>query len=391
MEYHIIDTTLREGEQTPGVLFSLDEKLQIIDRLVQVGVQEIELGISSRLASCVPSLLKYCRENYKSLSLSLWCRCNKEDIAHAGNLRPDILALSIPASDLHIENRLGKDRNWVLQKMQASINFARQSGLTVAVGFEDATRANLDFLEELAITAKRAGASRIRLADTVGIASPATITNLVLAIRKVVGELPVGVHTHNDFGMATANSIAALEAGAATADAVILGLGERTGCANMEELVGYLSLIKAAPGFAVEAIKPLAQYVAAITNRPIPANRPIVGDNIFACESGLHVQGLFCDPRTYEPLHRNESARREHCRSVRKVVAVHWRDAWMSLVSMTPAANPVYSSAPSVNWRLRCADPLRTGNFSNLQTIQEADTSSECATETNHTDSSRIF
>ena len=301
MNCHIIDTTLREGEQTPGVLFSLEEKQHIVDRLVRVGIQEVELGISSQMSQCIPHLIEYCRENHPGLSLALWCRCKREDILYAGNVLPDILALSIPVSDIHIENRLAKDREWVLKKMEVSIALARKLGLKVAVGFEDATRADQNFLAELARSAEKAGASRIRLADTVGIASPASISQLVLQMRKAVDQLPIGVHTHNDFGMATGNAVAALEAGAGSADAVVLGLGERTGCAILEELVGYLGLIKSVSGFQIDEIKPLAQYVAAVTARKIPDNKPIIGDAIFSCESGLHVQGLLCDPRTYEP------------------------------------------------------------------------------------------
>jgi len=302
MNYHIIDTTLREGEQTPGVLFSLAEKKAIIDRLVRAGIQEAEIGIASPLSTCIPPLTEYCRRVHPGLTIALWCRCNIADIDYAARLQPDILALSIPASDIHIQNKLGKDRDWVLATLQKSVRYARKHGLKVAVGCEDATRADSSFLQELADVAREAGAFRLRLADTVGIASPATIVQLVLAIREAVPNLAVGVHTHNDFGMATGNAIAALEAGAHSADGVVLGLGERTGCAPLEELIGYLSLIKTAPRFAVEELKPLAQFVSSLAKRTIPANRPLIGEAIFSCESGLHVHGLLSDPRTYEPF-----------------------------------------------------------------------------------------
>ncbi len=239
----IIDTTLREGEQTPGVTFSLGEKTAILDLLAAIGIDEAEIGISSPLVPSLDVLINHCRAHHPQLVLSLWCRCRREDIDWAGRLQPDILSLSIPVSDLHLRDRLGKDRDWARRCMRASIAAAVAAGMKVAVGFEDATRAEPSFLREMALLAARAGACRLRLADTVGIGSPAAIAALVRDIRLVVGGAEVGVHTHNDFGMATANAVAALEAGAVWADATVLGLGERAGCARLEELVGYIGLV----------------------------------------------------------------------------------------------------------------------------------------------------
>lgn len=302
LDHHIIDTTLREGEQTAGVLFSLAEKQHIIDGLVRVGVGEAELGISSRFHPCVAPLIAYCRTTHPHLKLSLWSRCLEEDIALAAELRPDLLSLSIPVSDIHLEKRLGKDRAWALATMTTVMAAARRRGLTVAIGFEDATRGEERFLREMTKTAEQQGAVRIRLADTVGIASPSEMARLVAAVARELTACRVGVHTHNDFGMATANAIAALEAGARSVDTVVLGLGERTGCARLEEIVGYLSLVKGETGLQVNQLKPLAGYVAAVTGRNIEGSRPIIGDDIFTCETGLHLQGLRNDPRTYEPF-----------------------------------------------------------------------------------------
>jgi homocitrate synthase NifV len=300
--HHIIDTTLREGEQTPGVLFSLAEKQHIVDGLVRVGVGEAELGISSRFHPCVAPLIAYCRTTHPHLKLSLWSRCREEDITLAAELRPDLLSLSIPVSDIHLEKRLDKNRAWALAMMTTVMAAARRRGMTVAIGFEDATRSDLRFLLEMAKAAEQHGAVRIRLADTVGIASPSEMARLVGSVAKVLTTCQVGVHTHNDFGMATANAIAALEAGARSVDTVVLGLGERTGCARLEEIVGYLSLVKGETGLQAGQLKPLAGYVAAVTGRKIEGNRPIVGEDIFTCETGLHLQGLRNDPQTYEPF-----------------------------------------------------------------------------------------
>ncbi len=301
-EYEIIDTTLREGEQTPGVLFSPEEKRRIVDGLVRVGVGEVELGISSTFHPCVGPLIGYCRSNHPNLKLSLWSRCQKEDITVAVQLQPDLLALSIPVSDIHLEKRLGKDRSWALATMSEAIAFAGRQGMALSIGFEDASRSDRRFLTEMALAAERLGAVRIRLADTVGIASPGDVANMVTDLGRELTTSCLAVHTHNDFGMATANAVAALEAGAVYVDTVILGLGERTGCARLEEIAGYLSLVKRHTRLQAGELKPLAQYVAGITGRNIEGNRPIVGEEIFTCETGLHLQGLRSEPATYEPF-----------------------------------------------------------------------------------------
>jgi len=300
--HQIIDTTLREGEQTPGLLFSLEQKKQILDGLVGIGVHEAELGVSSRLHPCPEPLISYCRTKHPELQLSLWSRCREEDIIHAARLKPDILSLSIPVSDIHLRDRLQKDRLWAMETMKRSIELAGNMGLAVSIGFEDATRGDIGFLLTMARAAERNGAIRIRLADTVGIASPAKITHLITLLQSELTGCLLAVHTHNDFGMATANAIAALEAGASFVDAVVLGLGERTGCARLEEIVGYLSLARGTTELQPEMLKPLARYVAEICGRKIAGNRPVVGENIFTCETGLHLQGLQNKPQTYEPF-----------------------------------------------------------------------------------------
>ncbi len=297
----IIDTTLREGEQAPGVLLTVSEKKHIIDKLADIGLHEVELGIASPLATCLPELIAYCRENHPDLQLSLWSRCRDEDILYAASLGPDIISLSLPVSDLHLKEKLGKDRGWALKTLQRSLKTAERLGLTAAVGFEDATRADHAFLELLSHTAEEGGACRIRLADTVGICSPGTMGTLVRRLGSGLRSAELAVHTHNDFGMAVANAISALENGAIWADATVLGLGERCGCARLEELVGWLHLIGGHAGFRVEGLGPLARLLADSIGMRIPSNRPLLGEGIFTCETGLHLQGLQNNPATYEP------------------------------------------------------------------------------------------
>ncbi|WP_417910857.1 hypothetical protein [Candidatus Electronema sp. PJ] len=298
----LIDSTLREGEQAPGVLFNPAARLQIIAGLCQVGIDEIELGPASPLQSCLPELLQEARAlTAKSCRLALWCRCRAEDIAFAAACQPDVLSLSIPVSDCHLHTRLRKDRTWLRATLVRSIRQAFSLGIPqVSVGLEDASRAELPFVLETAQLAEQHGASRIRLADTVGICSPGTMRALVLAVKGAIN-LPVGVHCHNDFGMATANSIAALEAGASSLDAAVLGLGERAGCCRLEEAAGYLALVQGNKKYKPEHLPTLCQTVAAAAGRSIAANHPLVGTEIFTCESGLHQHGLSVCPATYEP------------------------------------------------------------------------------------------
>ncbi len=299
--YRIIDTTLREGEQTPGVTFSLAEKKAVLAGLAAIGVHEAEIGISAPLAGRLDDLIRHCRRHHPQLRLALWCRCRPEDIAWAGRCRPDVLSLSIPVSDLHLNERLGKDRNWARAQMTSAIASALAAGMAVSIGFEDATRADRSFLAEMAGLAEETGAGRIRLADTVGIASPQTMAQLVRDIRQVVRHAELAVHTHNDFGMATANAVAALEAGAAWVDATVLGLGERAGCARLEEVAGYLGLVLGTPGLMPECLQPLAEYVARCQSLTVDPGRPLIGGRIFTCETGLHLQGIQVNPATYEP------------------------------------------------------------------------------------------
>lgn len=298
----IIDSTLREGEQTAGVTFSFQQKLDIVRCLSAVGIDEIELGVASPRSPELFSLVaEASRISQGACRISLWSRCLVEDIKFAQYCKPDTLSLSMPVSDIHLQEKLHRDRKWVLENLDRSITCALQCGFTtVSVGLEDATRADPDFIRQAAETVAASGASRLRLADTLGIASPGTITRLVKEIKKAIS-ISVGVHTHNDFGMATANAIAALEAGAVWADATVLGLGERAGNCRLEEIVGYLTLEKGFDRYRLEELQTLSRLVSRAVRIPIPVNRPVVGDAIFTCESGLHVHGLLQNSSTYEP------------------------------------------------------------------------------------------
>lgn len=296
----IIDTTLREGEQTPGVNFSLTEKKRIIDGLVEIGIDEIELGIASHLIDCPAHLLEHCRRYHPLLRTSLWSRCLEKDIRFAATLGPNLISLSLPVSDLLIRDKMEKDRSWTAATLAASLDLCTELGMSAAVGFEDATRADLAFLQEMSALAVRHGAVRIRLADTVGTASPSEIGALIKAISPITAGCSLAIHCHNDFGMATANALSALEEGARYADVTLLGLGERCGCTRLEELAGIL-IVKKKRDFNLGKIPELAGHVAELTGRAIAPNQPFIGTEIFTCETGLHLTALSKNPATYEP------------------------------------------------------------------------------------------
>ncbi len=299
----IIDSTLREGEQTVGVSFSVEQKLEIVKRLCSIGIEEIELGIVSRYNNVPAELIARIRK-WRDLApkrLALWSRCLNEDIELGVAAKPDLLSLSIPVSDLHIDKKLGKSRAWILERLEKSIHYALALGIPfVSLGLEDATRADPEFLRKVIGLAGRSGAGRIRLADTVGIAGPNQTAALV---RELKGQfdIEIAVHMHNDFGMATANSIAALDGGADWVDTTVLGLGERAGNARLEEVAAYLCL-RRRHHYNISEIPALSRIVAETTGRGIQPHQPIIGADIFACETGLHLQGLERDPATYEPF-----------------------------------------------------------------------------------------
>lgn len=299
----IIDSTLREGSQAPGIDFDNADKIRIIHGLGVLGVDEIEVGVASAAYPELSSLINAARcMEQNTARLALWCRCREEDIEFAARCAPDVLSLSIPVSDLHLTQKLGYDRRWALDTLAKSLTHARDIGLPcISVGLEDATRADRNFLADMVTVAAAAGAARIRLADTVGIATPAMISSLVRQVRTHCS-LPIGIHAHNDFGMATANSVAALEAGAGWADATVLGLGERAGNCRLEELLAYLGLVWNYDRYRPAYLTGLCKLVAHAADYSISGRHPVVGEEIFTCETGIHVHGLMENPETYEPF-----------------------------------------------------------------------------------------
>ena len=299
----IIDSTLREGIQVSGIWLSLDQKLKILQNLKRTGVTEIEVGIASAQCEDVSELLCATRDNEQGMvkQYSVWSRCVPADIQYAALLGADVVSLSIPVSKQHLVDRLGKSKKWALETVRESVGRAIDLGLRVSIGFEDATRGDQQFLLDISEVAKCAGVFRIRIADTIGCCSSLEVSELMRKLVKTGHPVEYGFHGHNDFGMATGNSIAALEAGATWADVTILGMGERSGCARLEEVAAFLH-IRHKRDFDLKEIKALAELVSKMCNRPVPKDQPIVGSDIFHCETGLHVHGLQVNPKLYEPF-----------------------------------------------------------------------------------------
>ncbi|PNR92780.1 homocitrate synthase [Petrotoga sp. 9PWA.NaAc.5.4] len=302
---YIVDTTLRDGEQTAGVVFANEEKVQIAKMLAELGVYQIEAGIPTMGGDEKEAIKKIVKLDL-GVSVMGWNRAVISDIEDSLDCGVDAVAISISTSDIHIKHKLKKDRDWVLNSMVSATKFAKKHGLYVSVNAEDASRSDMKFLIKFAKEAKEAGADRLRYCDTVGMMEPFMIYEQVKTIIEEVG-INVEMHTHNDFGLATANALAGIKAGAKYVGVTVNGLGERAGNAALEEVVMALKYIyKFDLGIKTNLLKEICEYVAAASGRPLPVSKTIVGHNVFTHESGIHTDGVLKNSQTYESFSPEE-------------------------------------------------------------------------------------
>ena len=296
----IYDTTLRDGEQTPGVCFGFEEKLEIARKLDQFKINQIEAGfpiVSERERETVKAIAS---EGLDAEILAL-TRTKPEDIDAAIDCDVDGIITFIGTSDIHLEHKMHIARSDAINIAQNAIEYANDHGLFIAFSAEDATRTDIEFLKRIYGIAQDCGADRVHIADTTGAITPQGIHYLVKELVKDL-DIDIALHCHNDFGLAVINSITGILAGAKGISTTVNGIGERAGNASLEELIMALKILYGKDlGFKTKYIKELSDLVSKYSGLPIPYNKPVVGNNVFRHESGIHVDAVIEEPLCYEP------------------------------------------------------------------------------------------
>ncbi|GAF04823.1 homocitrate synthase/isopropylmalate synthase family protein [Saccharicrinis fermentans] len=305
MKQYLIDTTLRDGEQAAGVIFSLEEKIRIAQMLVELGIQEAEIGTPAISIQEEKDIKTLVNQGF-NFDMLCWARATVSDIMATKRTGVKRISISFPVSDIQLA-AMGKDRSWVLNQMETMIGLARNHFEFVGIGAQDASRANSNFLKEYISKATSMGIERIRFADTVGIMNPISVYEMIAGYRFLFPNMNLEFHAHNDLGMATANSVAALQAGANSIDVTINGLGERAGNAPLEEVAAAAKYsLQLDLGINLKEINRACQFIETASNRKMSQTKPITGELITCHESGIHCRSLLNNPMSYHAFDPKE-------------------------------------------------------------------------------------
>ena len=297
----ILDTTLRDGEQTPGVALTVDEKIRISKKLDNLGVDTMEVGFPASSEGEMRAAKEILKLGLNSQICGL-ARPIRKDLDAAIDCGVDYIHTFIGTSPLHREYKLKMDKEEILNKSVEGVEYIKDHGITAEFSAEDATRTEFEYLKEVYTAVESAGADFINVPDTVGVMIPASMKYIISELKKLL-KTPISVHCHDDFGLAVANSLSAVEAGASQVHSTINGLGERAGNASLEEVVMALTAqYNIKTNINTQLLVDTSEFVSRITGIKMPPNKAIIGENAFAHEAGIHVHGVLQKAETYEPI-----------------------------------------------------------------------------------------
>ena len=337
MKVRIFDTTLRDGEQTPGVSLSPEKKLNIAKKLDELGIDAIETGFPVISDGERAGVKMITSANLKAELCGL-ARTNKKDIDAAIDCGLNYIHTFIATSDIHLEYKLKMTRDEALSKAIEAVEYGKSRGLQVEFSAEDATRTDREFLKKVFGEVAEAGADRIDIPDTVGYSTPQYIAEITKDAIDAT-KLPVSVHCHNDFGLAVANAISGIQAGAQCAHVTINGIGERAGNASLEEFVMALNSLqfeqKWETNINTKLLYETSRYVSKLVGITVQPNKAIVGENAFGHESGIHTHGVLSNPLTYEPI-SPEVVGRTRWLQVGKHAGIHGMNAMLKEYGVEP-------------------------------------------------------